>query len=91
MPLSAAEQYLLELINRARLDPLAEAERYGIDPNDGLDVGQIGPDALQVLAHNEALSVAAQEQNIWMLDTNTFTHSGENGSFADSPDARRRI
>lgn len=84
MPLSAAEQYLRELINRAHLDPLAEAERYGIDPNDGLDAGQIGPDASQVLAHNEALSVAAQEQSTWILDTNTFTHSGENGSFADS-------
>jgi len=84
MPLSAAEQYLLELINRARLDPLAEAERYGIDPNDGLDAGQIGPDALQILAQNETLSVAAREQSTWLLDTDTFTHSGENGSFADN-------
>ena len=28
MPLTAAEQYLLKLINRARLDPLADDERY---------------------------------------------------------------
>ena len=36
MTLSAAEQYLLELINRARLNPAAEAARYGIDLNAGL-------------------------------------------------------
>ena len=31
MTLSNGEQYLLELINRTRLDPLGEAARYGID------------------------------------------------------------
>ena len=30
MSLSAAEQYMLELINRARLDPIAEAQRYNL-------------------------------------------------------------
>ncbi len=33
---SQAEQYLLELINRARLDPQAEADRFGIDLNENL-------------------------------------------------------
>jgi serralysin len=33
--LNAYEQYMLELINRARLDPDAEAQRYGIGLNDG--------------------------------------------------------
>jgi len=36
MTVSAAEQYLLEMINRARLDPQAEAERYGLSLNAGL-------------------------------------------------------
>lgn len=36
MTISAAEQLLIELINRARLDPLAEAQRLGIDLNAGL-------------------------------------------------------
>ena len=41
MALTAAEQYLLELINRARLDPQAEADRYGVGLNSGLAGGRI--------------------------------------------------
>ena len=82
MPLSAAEQYLLELINRARLDPLAEAERYGVALNDGLDPDQIGSGPLQVLAHNEALSAASEAHSIWMLGADTFSHTGNGQSSA---------
>ncbi len=82
MPLTAAEQYLIELINRGRLDPLAEAERYGIDLNEGLSPDQIGTGPLQVLAHNETLSQASENHSVWMLDENTFDHTGENGSSA---------
>lgn len=82
MALSASEQYLLELINRARLDPLAEAERYGIDLNDGLAKGQIDDAPLQALAHNSSLSEAAEGHSTWMLETNTFAHEGEGGSSA---------
>lgn len=82
MPLSAAEQYLLELINRARLDPLAEADRYGVGLNDGLAEGQIGEAPLQVLAHNEALAAASEGHSAWMLDTNVFAHTGLDQSSA---------
>ena len=41
MPATALEQMLLELINRARLDPAAEAARFGIDLNEGLAPGTI--------------------------------------------------
>ena len=82
MPLSAAEQYLLELINRARLDPLGEAARYGVDLNEGLDAGRIGDAPLQVLAPNGSLSEAAESHSLWMLETNTFAHSGDEGSSA---------
>ncbi len=44
MSLTQAEQYLIELINRARLNPLAEAERYGLDD---LSRGQDNPIRLQ--------------------------------------------
>lgn len=84
MSLSAAEQYLLELINRARLDPLAEAERYGVDLNDGLSAGQIGTEPLQVLAQNTILSEASERHSTWMLETNTFAHTGDGGSSAGS-------
>jgi hypothetical protein len=35
------EQYMLELLNRARANPAAEAARHGIDLNEGLPAGTI--------------------------------------------------
>ena len=41
---TAYEQYFLELVNRARANPGAEAARVGIGLNDGLAAGTIaGP------------------------------------------------
>lgn len=85
MTISAAEQYLIELINRARLDPIAEAAHYGIDLNDNLAEGTIGTDPLQVLAINGLLSEAADEHSVWMLENNVFSHTGVNNT---SPGAR---
>lgn len=82
MSLSAAEQYLLELINRARLDPQAEADRYNLALNNDLDAGTINGDARQVLAPNAELSAAAAAHSSWMLGANTFSHTGRNGSSA---------
>jgi Ca2+-binding RTX toxin-like protein len=83
MPLTAAEQYLLELINRARLDPLAEAQRYGIALNQGLAPGTIDGTAKQVLAPNELLNQAASSHSLWMLANDQFTHSYADASYAD--------
>lgn len=80
MALSAAEQYLLELINRARLEPLAEAARYGISLNAGLQVGQLGAQARQVLAPNALLENAAVGHSQWMLAADVFSHTGSGGS-----------
>lgn len=85
MSLTDAEQYLIELINRARLDPSAEAKRYGVSLNAGLDAGTIDTSAKQVLAPNGVLEQAAVTHSNWMLDTDTFAHTGANGS---SPGAR---
>lgn len=89
MPLDANEQYLLELINRARLDPLAELARYnaavaaGIydgnalsSLNDGLAPGTISAAALQPLAPNESLNSAAASHSLHMLNVDQFAHSG---------------
>jgi Ca2+-binding RTX toxin-like protein len=78
--ISAAEQYLIELINRARLDPISEAERYGIELNQGLAAGTLDGSSKQPLAGNEFLAAAAQAHSEWMLDTDTFSHTGEGGS-----------
>jgi Ca2+-binding RTX toxin-like protein len=80
MALTAAEQYLIELINRARLDPLAEAERQGIALNQGLTPGTISGAPLQVLAPNSQLEAAAQAHSEWMLANDIFSHSGAGGS-----------
>jgi len=80
MTLSAAEQYLLELINRARLDPVAEAERQGIDLNAGLAPGTIAATPLQVLATQGDLEDAAVAHSEWILATDTFSHTGAGGS-----------
>jgi Ca2+-binding RTX toxin-like protein len=82
MALTGAEQYLLELINRARLDPQAEANRLGISLNDGLAPGQIGTRAQQVLAPDAALEAAAVKHTLWMLGVDMFSHTGAGGSTA---------
>ena len=82
---TAREQLLLELINRARLDPAGEARRYGIDLNKDLAPGTITAAPKQVLAFNPRLNDAADAHSQWMLDTDIFSHTGVNGS---SPGAR---
>ncbi len=84
---TAFEQYLLELINRARLDPTAEAARFGIGLNDGLAAGTISAAAKAPLAFNPLLVDAARDHSAWMLATDTFAHTGAGGS---SPGDRMR-
>lgn len=74
MTLSAAEQYLLELINRARLDPQAEANRYDLPLNAGLGAGTISGEALQVLSPNSELNEAAVAHSEWMLNADVQSY-----------------
>lgn len=60
---TALAQYELELINRARANPSAEAARYGIDLNAGLEPGTISTQDKQPLAFNPALLQAAVDYN----------------------------
>lgn len=85
MILSGSEQLLLEMINRARLDPAGEAARFGIDLNEGLAAGTLTDEARQVLAPNALLHTSAQNHADWMLETDTFSHTGVGGS---SPSVR---
>lgn len=80
MSLTAGEQYLLELTNRARLDPAGEAARNGIDLNAGLAAGTISTQSKQVLASNTDLEAAASAHSLWMLETDVFSHTGDGGS-----------
>ncbi len=82
MAISAAEQYLLELINRGRLDPQSDAARFKLDLNAGLASGTINGSARQVLASNADLEKAATVHSGWMLDVDSFSHDGPGGNDA---------
>ncbi|WP_158045053.1 CAP domain-containing protein [Skermanella pratensis] len=77
---TSLDQYLIELINRARLDPTAEASRLGIDINQGLPGGQISTAPKQPLAFDPDLTEAARGHAEWMLDADVFSHTGAEGS-----------
>src|SRR4051794_11496995 len=88
---SAQEQLMLELINRARMNPAAEAARFGIDLNEGLAAGTISSTPKQVLAMSDLLVVAADRHSGWMLVNDLFDHSetaGTSGFSGVSPTAR---
>lgn len=81
--LTPTEQLYLELINRARLDPLGEAKRLGIDLNVFVDLSKDAPingDPKQPLAPNSALTQAARKHaaNIWADATFQATGSKSN-------------
>lgn len=81
MALTADEQYMLELLNRARLDPVGEAQRYGLtDLNKDLPPGTISGLPLPVLAYDYQLDAAAESHSQWMVDNDTFSHTGAGGS-----------
>lgn len=71
---TATEQLMLELTNRARMDPVGEAKRMGISLNQGLSRDAISTDAKQVLAGSDILLSAARSHSNWMLKTDTFSH-----------------
>lgn len=80
LSVSAYEQLFLELINRARANPNAEAARLGIDLNEGLAAGTISSTAKQPLAFNDSLQTAIQGHLQDMIDRDFFSHTGSNGS-----------
>ena len=77
------EQLMLELINRARADPVAEAALHGIALNEGLAPGTISPDAKQPLAPNQNLLNSIRNHLAWLGPRNPFPanpHVGSGGS-----------
>lgn len=77
------EQYLVELVNRARSDPGAEAALYGIALNEGLAAGTITDTPKQPLAINPYLMDSAEGHSQWMMDNASLTHAGAGGSQPD--------
>ncbi|GHC44900.1 CAP domain-containing protein [Neogemmobacter tilapiae] len=76
MGLSAAEQYGIELLNRARMDPSKEAALQKIGLNQGNLPGPISTAPKQVLAPSTQLQVAAEKHSNHMLRVDKFAHDG---------------
>jgi len=74
--ISAEEQLLVEYINRARANPMAEAHRIGIDLNEGLEPDRYLDGAPSApLAIRQTLSDAARGHSQAMLDQDFFSHT----------------
>jgi uncharacterized protein YkwD len=74
------EQWMLEMVNAARANPLGEASRLGIDLNQGLSAGRISTEAKPPLAFHPLLIQAARNHSDWMLFSGVFDHTGAGGS-----------
>ncbi|MEZ5775979.1 MAG: M10 family metallopeptidase C-terminal domain-containing protein [Hyphomicrobiaceae bacterium] len=84
--LNAYEQFLLEAINTARLDPKGEAARLGIDLNENLAAGTISASPKDVLAPSNQLwsaarghsNVLAQHAEVFdnVFDGDGYVHNG---------------
>ncbi|MFM2282409.1 MAG: hypothetical protein RLZZ444_4640 [Pseudomonadota bacterium] len=91
--LSAQEQLMLELTNRARMDPVGEARRMGLSNlNEGVAAAdRISSAPKQVLAGNDDLAQAAAKHSAWMLAHDIFDHtetSGTSGFTGKNPSDR---
>jgi hypothetical protein len=82
LSISPQEQLMLELTNRARLDPAGEAARLNISLNDGLAAGTLSSTPMAPLAFNTALNGSAAGHSAWMVDTDVFSSTGSGGSSA---------
>jgi hypothetical protein len=78
------EQLVLEMINRARANPIAEGQRLGIDIHEGLQDPN-GPELVgsrPPLAMNPALLAIAQAHSEDMYNQTYFSHTDPNGTTA---------
>ena len=73
---SAQEVLVVELVNRARANPGAEAARFGIGLNDKITGTPITDTPKAPLAHNLLLIDSSRKHSQWMLDQDIFSHTG---------------
>jgi len=71
---TAHEQWIIERVNAARADPVAEAVRLGVT----LAPGEAAP--APPLGVSGALGRAARDHSAWQVTTGSFSHTGAGGS-----------
>lgn len=77
---TAEEVYLTELVNRARANPQAEAQRLSVDLTAGLTSAELARyHAQEPLALNEYLTTAARAHSLDMATRNFFDHINPSG------------
>lgn len=76
---SALEQAQLELINRARANPLKEAKRLGIDLFEGISTSQMSSNPAQPLSFNAQLLETSRAHSVDMLQQSYFEHKSSLG------------
>ena len=81
MAVTDHEQLMIELVNRARLDPVGEAKRLGFSNAEIADMN-LPTVLLDPLAGIAELAQSADAHSAWMLSSDTFSHTGEGGSSA---------
>ncbi|MCA9057048.1 MAG: hypothetical protein KDA85_01055 [Planctomycetaceae bacterium] len=81
--MTVGEQLLLELINRARANPSAEAALFEIDLNEGLPTGTISSAPKAPLAPHQSLVNSSVSHSQEMLDFDYFDHQDLAGGFSD--------
>lgn len=74
------EQLLLELVNKARANPAAEAKRLKMGLNDNLAPGTITTTPKQPLPFHEDLIAASRAHSKWMVEEDVFSHTGAGGT-----------
>jgi len=70
----------LEEINRARMDPMAEAARFGISLFEGMPAGEISGNPVQPIVFNAKLITAASAHSQDMISNDYFSHYSLDGS-----------
>ncbi len=75
LTLTDQELLVIALINRARLDPAAEATRLSIPLNEGLSAGTLSPASKQPLAFNHSLIEAARAHSQAMITQDFLAHT----------------
>src|SRR4051812_30646783 len=80
LPPSAEETYGIELVNRARANPVLEALRYGINLNEGLPTNPITTTAKQPLALSAFLIDSAYYHSVYLQQAGVISQVGQGGS-----------